>query len=479
MRIILTFLLNAGLNFGVGLAVAAVLGPAGYGRYAVGASAGALLATALFDWLRLSATRFYGEAQRGFEPGLRATLDALYLAGAGTLATAALLALAVPLPFGVTAGFATAIALTAVANGAFDFRTALARARFDDGAYSVLVIGKGVFGFALALGAAFFSHDPLLTLSAQAFGTLVAILPVRTSLAEPRRGEADRKLARRFAAYGLPIVTANAIFQAIMLLNRSVAAGRFGFAGAGHLSLALDIEMRLLLAVGAAVDVLLFQLAVRSEAAGGSAAGQVQVRSNIVHVAAVLLLVTVGVAGTLPALAALVVPARFQDGFMPLALAALPGVALFCIGQFAVNPVFQMAHRTAPIIAGAAAAAALDGAGLMLLPNASGPLGLAVVHTVSLGAGFVLLTVLALRDPGVRPRQADVIGLVIAGASAFAAMWPTRWITVPFAALCAGALVGGTVYLLVLVLLDVGEVRAVVRDLIGRARHKVGAVHLA
>lgn len=479
MRIIITFLLNAGLNFGVGLVVAAVLGPGGYGRYAVGASAGALLATGFFDWLRLSTTRFYGDAQRRSTPALRATLDRLYLSGTAILVCAAATAMVLPLPFGLTAGFVAAVVTTAVANGVFDFRTALARAEFRDAAYSALVIGKGIGSLALAVGAALVSHDPSVTLAAQALGTLAAVVPVHASLANEGTGVAERRLAGRFAAYGLPIVTANVVFQGILLLNRSLAAERFGFAGAGHLSLATDIELRLLLAVGAAVDVFLFQIAVRRDAAGGRAAGQAQVRDNMVHVAAVLLLLAVGFAGTLPAFTALVVPARFRDGFEPLALAVLPGIVLFCLGQFALNPVFQMAHRTAPIIAGAAASALVDIAGLALVPTSVGLLGIAAVHSVSLGCGFLLLATIALRERSVRPRATDFLGVVGAGGAAALAIWPTRSIPVPAVSLAVAAGAGTVAYVAVLALADVGDVRISLRRLAEWRRVRADAAGVA
>ena len=322
MRIVITFLLNAGLNFAVGLVVAAILGPASYGRYAVWASTGALLATGLFEWLRLSTARFYGDAQRSAAPALRPTLDAAYRVLTLLLVAGGVLALGLPGRFGVTAGLAAAVVLTAVANGAFDFSTALARARFRDRDYATLVVGKGLLGLSCAGLAAWVSHDPVVVLGAQAAGTLGAMLPVRRSLDE--RGAAakiDHALLRRFAAYGVPVVAANVLFQSMLLMNRSAAAARFGFAASGHLSLATDLELRILLAMGAAIDVLVFQLAVRSEAAGGRQAAAAQVRSNMVVVAAVLLLLAVGFAAVLPAFAAVVVPLRFQDGFMPLATA--------------------------------------------------------------------------------------------------------------------------------------------------------------
>ncbi|MDX7950434.1 lipopolysaccharide biosynthesis protein [Lichenihabitans sp. Uapishka_5] len=458
MRIVVTFLLNAGLNFGVGLVIAALMGPDLYGRYAVIASTGSLLATALFEWLRLSTARFYGETQRGSVPALRPSLDACYHVLTAVLVVGGVLALGLPGRFGVTPSLAGAVVLAAVANGGFDYCGALARARFMDRDYAGLVIGKGVLGLAAAAAAAQWTHDPAAVLAAQAVGSLVAILPSRGALADPGRAPPARSLIRRFAAYGLPVVAANVVFQAILLFNRSVAASRLGFATAGHLSLATDIELRLFLAVGAALDVLLFQLAVRGEAVAGPSGAAQQLRRNIVDVAAVLLLLGVLFAAVLPAFTALIVPERFRDGFVPLALAVLPGILLFCFGQFAINPVFQMAHRTRPIILGALSSAAVDGLGLLLVPATAGPIGIAAVHSVSLGGGTLCLAWLAHRDAAIRPRLQDAVGLLAATAVAGLAVWPLRALPAPLV-LGTAAVIGPLGFAAVLLLGDVGVMR--------------------
>ena len=88
-----TFILNAGLNFVLGLALAAVLGPAEYGRFAVASMVAVVLGTACFDWLRLSATRFYTDASRTRDPALRSTLEAGWWGAASAiLASAAMCA---------------------------------------------------------------------------------------------------------------------------------------------------------------------------------------------------------------------------------------------------------------------------------------------------------------------------------------------------------------------------------------------------
>jgi len=77
MTVLLPFVVNAALNFVLGLLIAFFLGPAEFGRYAIGAAIIVLVNTALMDWIRLSAVRFYSLKARETEPEIRATLDVL------------------------------------------------------------------------------------------------------------------------------------------------------------------------------------------------------------------------------------------------------------------------------------------------------------------------------------------------------------------------------------------------------------------
>ena len=76
----LAFVSNALFNFLVALLVAKFLGPAEYGRFAIAWAGAVLVNTAGFDWLRLSAVRFYSKRARAERPAVRATLDACFAA---------------------------------------------------------------------------------------------------------------------------------------------------------------------------------------------------------------------------------------------------------------------------------------------------------------------------------------------------------------------------------------------------------------
>lgn len=475
MRIILLFVLNAAFNLGLGLAIAALLEPSDYGRFAVGMTVSIVLAMAAFDWLRLSATRFYGEARRQDSPDLRASLNAAYLALAALLGLLLTVALVVGVTFGLGAGLLAAAVLCGSSNGLFDFQAALARARFHDRSYATLVLVKNVCAIGLGVGAALTLKSPSAVLAATAVGALLAVAVVLRDLhdhaATLRRATSAR--VKSFAAYGLPVVLANVIFQVVVLMNRSDAAASLGYAEAGRLSLATDLGLRLLLAVGSAIDVFVFQLAVRREAEEGQAAAAAQLRRNAVIVVAVLVLIGVGYAMAMPAFEALLVPVRYRGPFGSLTLILLPGMVLFCIAQFAVNPIFQLANRTAPVVAAALVTLLVDAVGLALTPVGAGVTGLALVHSISLAVGTAAIVITAMSRSNVLRADADYLRIVLAAALTAIALWPLRGLSPAWLALGGAALVGTTVYALSLFALNVAGLRTLV---IGRIESRQGAV---
>ena len=83
MKVLLAFLVNALFNFAIGLIVARFLGPEEYGRFALALALTVVVQTAVFDWIRLAAIRFYSERSRADTPEVRATLDVSFCAAGG------------------------------------------------------------------------------------------------------------------------------------------------------------------------------------------------------------------------------------------------------------------------------------------------------------------------------------------------------------------------------------------------------------
>ena len=120
MKILAAFLSHALFSLVVGLAAAAFLGPEQFGRFALGLAAAGFVQILAFDWLRLSATRFYSQSVREQRPQMRAVLNAGFAWAAGVIAGVGALAIALLAPDDLRALALAALAMT-VLNGLFDF----------------------------------------------------------------------------------------------------------------------------------------------------------------------------------------------------------------------------------------------------------------------------------------------------------------------------------------------------------------------
>src|ERR1700726_1547122 len=77
------YALNALLNLGLALALAWALPASAYGLFTVYFAAALLVGSLSYDWVRVSAVRFYTPLARVTEPALRATLDVSLAASTG------------------------------------------------------------------------------------------------------------------------------------------------------------------------------------------------------------------------------------------------------------------------------------------------------------------------------------------------------------------------------------------------------------
>ncbi|CAH1669002.1 lipopolysaccharide biosynthesis protein [Chelatococcus asaccharovorans] len=464
MTIILTFAVNSILNFLLGLLVAKFLGPAEFGRYAIAAAIATVVNTVCLDWLRLSATRFYSERTRREEPAVRATLEATF----GIMALAVCFGAGLVILSGVDTGFSpgliAATAAMCIAIGIFDFHTALARARFLERGYAHLVIVKNVALFILMVGSAMLFENAAVVAFGFAAGSLIAIVVGRIALADPglTLGAARPALARTFLAYGLPLVGANAIFQLMTILNRGAVASHYGFAEAGYFSLAADLGIRIFAVAGSAVDILLFQLAVRTDETHGREAASQQVSRNLVVILAFLAPLAAGYFVLLPPFQAVFVPSDFRGPFATYSFVLIPALLSFSLLQFALNPVFQIRKRTTPVIVAAGFGLAVNLGLMTILPATFGPVGFALAQMGGMLAALALTFMLALPLMAGRPPLKDL--LVILGATALtaAAVWPLRAFDSALLALILGPVLGGAIYAALVLGLDVAGLRGAV-----------------
>ncbi|MGY2053028.1 lipopolysaccharide biosynthesis protein [Methylobacterium sp. JK268] len=473
MAVIAAFVINAGLNFALGLLIAQFLGPADFGRFALGTAGAVLLNTLLFEWLRLSATRFYSDRVRRHEPWIRQMLNRGYAAVALGLAGAALLCLG---GGRLAAGFhdetrlAAAAAGAAIGIGIFDGAAALARARFEGGLYFRLVLVKNLIAAALMTATAWLLPSPPLVLFAGGLSQLLAVLVVRRALADPPQARTrGRETLRLFLGYGLPLIAANAIYHLMPFANRAALAATAGFAESGYFSLAADIGGRIFSTLGAALDLLLFQLAVQAEEHHGVEAGEAQVARNAAVVVALLLPCAAGFWLVAPAIEAIVVPEAFRGHFAGYTVILLPGLFAAALMNFALNPIFQIRRRTRPVIAAALTGAGVNGlAGFALAPAFGGP-GIAAAQSLGLIAACLFLAWRGLAGERRLTLPLRDIGASLAAAGLMvAAVLPLRALS-PWVSLGASVATGALVYGAAVWLFDIAGLRTAVAPRLRRA----------
>jgi O-antigen/teichoic acid export membrane protein len=461
MTVFLVSLCNILFNFAIGLLVAKFLGPEEYGRFALAYATAIFVQTGFFDWIRFGATRFYSARIRHEEPALRATLDFGFAIIAAGLAAGASLLLFTGIRFTLSYGLIALALGAAAANGLFDYHTALVRARFDDRLFTRLVLVKNIVAFALMGGGAFLFASAKMTLIGTIVSLAGSVVTARAALRDPASQPrlARLSIARSLTAYSLPIVGANLLYLAIPLANRSILAILQGFSETGQFSLAYDFGTKAIQAIGSALDIVLFQIAVATHELHGPSQARRQIARNMTIVIAMVLPACTGLWLTLPSIVQLVVPEAFRGHFdllLPLMMTGLFSMAMI---QYAINPVFQIEKKTAPLIVAALAACATDALLLLILPQDAAASSLAIAQAGAMLAALIVLIGFASRAKRQWPRPRDLAVTVFANALMSAIVLPMRGQEPGLATLVEQIATGVAVYAVVVLGFDVAGLR--------------------
>jgi O-antigen/teichoic acid export membrane protein len=464
MGVMIAFVCNLMFNFVIGLLVAKFLGPEEYGRFALALATGMTVQTAFFDWLRLGAIRFYSEKSRCENPALRATLDLGFsLIAVGLSAGAAALFLAgISFPL---SNALIALALGAsVANGLFDYTSALVRARFHNKLYSRLIIVKNILSLFFVGGGAFWFGSAKMALIGGILSLSSTVITARVALRDPGADmrAAKRSTAKSIAVYALPVVGANLLYLLIPLVNRSIVTVLYGFSETGQFSLAYDIGTKAVGAIGSTLDVFLFQIAVAAHDRHGAERASAQIARNLAIVIAILLPACTGIWLTLPSIEHLIVPAQYRGPFGELLPLMMTG--LFCSGliQFGINPIFQIAKRTGPLIGAAVIACLVDPLLVIVLPRSSDASSLAIAQAGAFAAALVTLIIFASASKPQWPSVRDLASTALGTAAMSMALLPLRGQEPGLLTLFVQIMAGIFVYGLFVVLLDIAGLRGLV-----------------
>lgn len=463
------YFINVICNFAIGLLVAKFLGPAEYGRFALAFATAIAVQVGFFDWLRLGATRFYSERVRSEDPALRATLDVAFVLVTLGMSIAACLLLFSGVRFALSSGLIALALAASVSNGMFDYHTALVRARFHDRLYTRLIIVKNVLALALTGGGAFWFGSAKMALVGSIISLSGSVITARAALHDQGSAahQASFSIAKAIMRYSFPIVAANLLYIAIPLANRSIVTILYGFSETGQFSLAYDVGSKAVQAIGSTLDVLLFQIAVAMHERDGETKANAQVAHNMAIVIAIVLPTCTGIWLVLPSIQQVIVPAAYRGPFGHLLTLMMAGLFCSAIIQYGVNPIFQIAKRTAPVVGAALTACLVDVVLLMVLPKSADASSLAIAQTGAYIAALVVLIFVASLSNPQWPRLRDIL-LAVLGTGAMAlALLPLRDHEPGLLTLIEQVLAGAVIYGLFVACFDVASMREI---LIARLR---------
>jgi len=456
------FASNALFNFLVGLLVAKFLGPIEFGRFAIASAIAVMINTAGFEWIRLSAVRFYSQRTRQERPEIRATLDDCVAALAFLVSLLVLAVTLAGVDLALSPGLLAMAAAAGVASGLYDYSTALARARFLDRTHTGLIIAKNAFGLVLTVGGAWWFGSAALALAGVALSVAGALIAAGRPLLDPGAGPGQGRwaLTKGFMRYGLPFVGASILFQIIPLANRALVSSFFGFGETGQFSLANDIGVRVLAAIASTLDILIFQLAVRAEETHGLQRARAQLAENMTIVLAVVLPAGVGMWLVLPSFEALIVPEAFRGPFARYLSTMLPGLVGFVLLQYAISPIFQIARRTGPMIVVALSACAVNGLLILLWARGGDAHSFAVAQSLAQIVGLCVAIGYAAALRPHWPALRDISAPIAATVAMALIVLPLRDRTPGLALLVAQVGVGAVVYGALAFLLDIARARS-------------------
>ena len=244
------------------------------------------------------------------------------------------------------------------------------------------------------------------------------------------------------------------------MTHRTLVSALYGVDEAGQFSLANDLGIRIFAAIASAMDVPLFQLAVRAGETRGGDAARTQLARNMTIQFAVLAPVAAGVWLTLPSFEALIVPQAFRGPFALYLAAMLPGLLAYGLTAYAVAPIFQIAKRTRPMIVAALAACVVDALLVLTAPRGAGALWLAQAQSLAAIAGLGVAVAFAFSARPLWPRLRDIGAGSLAAGAMIATLTPLRRATPGLATLIEQVLLGLGVYGGLALLFDLGGLRA-------------------
>lgn len=460
--LVVTTVLASFLGIALNLCLPFLLHAEEYARYSLLLGFAQVTASLLFEWLRISVIRYSQTSDHSADQDRRSVMAAAYLAISGTLG---ILAVAFALLSTLNAGFSPVALVTAIAalQGIFDGQQAAARASFSNLAVSSRTMLRAILSpaGAVAGGLLFGTGEATLIGFALAY-PLSSFFSARRQLAEwlatPPKFAALPALLR----FGVLAAAGTNLSIAIPAALRSVIVGSVGLAEAGGLLLIVDLAQRTFSTIGASINVVTVQNAIRAHVSDRPERLHDAIRPHLVLLVAsgfpfVLCYLTLAP----QILSGSILPESYRGGFSTSGLLLMLAIFLMTVRQYSIDSLFVVFGRSllAPVGAVTTLALLIAAAPAMAVLHPSTDIAMLSLLTASL-AGTAAAIVCLVATTKVPWPFRDLWLTLAAALLVTLPAWLFAGTLGPFhAVLLAAGL--GLVYLALLVAGDVAGSRAV------------------
>ncbi|MGL4811597.1 MAG: polysaccharide biosynthesis C-terminal domain-containing protein, partial [Beijerinckiaceae bacterium] len=142
---------------------------------------------------------------------------------------------------------------------------------------------------------------------------------------------------------------------------------------------------------------------------------------------------------------------------------------------YGLNPTFQIARRTWPVVLAAAGAMLVNIAVSLWLSPRIGPLAFAWAQLAGYAAGALLIAIAAIVYAPIRVNMRDVLFIALATAAMVAVLWPMRSLTPGAGVLVAMIGAGVCVYGAILFATDAASLRTLLANVLSRRKMRTSA----
>lgn len=433
-----------------------LLAPEDYGQYALVIAGVGLANMVLFQWLRLSVLRFL-PAHEQRQDAFFSTVATGYLVLAAVAALMGLI-LFVLAPDSFSRGLIVLGVCLLWVQAFYELNLGVTVIQLAPARYGLLAIVKTLAATLIGAGLAWAGFGAKGLIAGLLIGMLVAVALRARVWAVLRARLVDRVLFRELAIYGLPL-SATFVLGFIVsgsdrfLIGWFLGSGLTGLYAAGY-----DLASQSLGVALMVVNLAAYPLAVRALEQVGEDAAREQLSRNIVLLLAVAVPGTVALAILAPNIAELFLGADYRAAATKLIPWIALGALLAGIRSYHFDLSFQLGRRTVGQVWVTMTAAVVNIALNVLWIPRHGVAGAAWATVVAYGVALGLSWAMGRRIFRLPFPASEAWRIVCASGAMAAVLWALRTRS-GFLMLLAQIAIGGLVYGLLILILNVGNLR--------------------